>query len=232
MNDDILPVVLLSSDRMSDPGWPGVLVRVGADRRVCVNAAGTRYAFQRSGASDFGERWGGASYATLAALLRVNAKSCAGLSEACSRLPDSPALAMPDLQAAQADLSARFDATDFRHGDYARVICQDGNMRLIVEPDGLCYRIQWISAGQYVSGACDEWHTQRMSSFASELLAWFDVRVFCRDYSEGLPAPELRQALCSVPENASDGVWSDLSERPPTVRRGRRFKGGFGVLSD
>lgn len=217
-----------SLSRMSDDDYSGALLLVGQGVRLVVNPAGTRYALQRSGVLDGQTVWAGTSYATLSKLVLNQAAECEGLAVACEGLPDAPADALPDLQKMRQDVLDGFTATDWRRDDYPRMIHQDGNLRLVVDPSGSVYRLQWVAPTDLVSGrALSKWQTIKSSAYSADLLDHILERVysvddpfeaqFDPDRSKGHIASALQAALESAPPMARDGQWPNLPNRPEVV---------------
>lgn len=217
-----------SLSRMSDDDYAGALLSLGQGVRLVVNPAGTRYALQRSGVLDGQMVWAGASYATLSKLVLNQAAGCEGLAVACEGLPDAPCDALPELQQMRQDVLDGFAATDWRREDYPRMICQDGNLRLVVDPSGSVYRLQWVAPTDLGSGrAINNWATIKSSAYSADLLDHLLKRVysvyddfddqFDPDRSKGHIASALQATLESVPPMARDGQWPNLPNRPEAV---------------
>lgn len=213
--------------RRSDDDWPGVLVRLGGDARLVVNGDGTRYAMQRRVPSDRGAVWvGKASYAKLSALLAKQADKFAGLADAVKHLPESPSEALPDLVQAKADLMRVYELTDWRRQDYGRVVRQDTQLRVVVDTDGLEYRLQWVKRDDYLSGDCNLWITLFKSPYAATVVNWIvgNMSTFDFEAREWVDCDEIEQRarllLSDLPDNCADGDWPLLPERPASSARG------------
>ena len=214
-----------SSSRMSDDDYAGVLVHLGGGVRLSVNPAGNRYALQRSALVEGVTVWAGTSYARLSTLISKQGGTVDGLAVACDGLPDDPALAAPDLQAARQSVLDAFQATDWRRDDYPLVLCVDGSLRLVIASDGSEYRLQWLSiAEQYSDTPRNNWRTVKVSSIAPPLIGCvrnevYDIQdgPFSRDKDPDLIAPDLQKVISSLPFRASDYQMPDRLERPATV---------------
>ena len=215
----------ISSSRMSDDDYAGVLVHLGGGVRLVVNPAGTRYALQWSRVEDGLTIWAGISYASLGALFAKQAHKFDRLADACEGLPDNPALAAPDLQAARQSVLDAFQATDWRRDDYPLVLCEDGSLRLVIASDGSEYRLQWLSiADLYSDTPRNNWRTVKVSSIAPPLASFIRSKVydieagpFRRDKDPDRIAPDLQKVISSLPFRASDYQMPDRLERPVTV---------------
>lgn len=208
--------------RRSDDDWPGVLVRLGDDVRVVVNAEGTRYAVQNRWFRDGRPVWSASpSYGKMSSLLAKQAGNFDGLSEAVEHLPDDPAQAMPELIQAWADLALLYELTDWRRDDYGRVIRQDTQLRVVVDDLGQEYRLQWAKAADFRAGGFNDWLTLFKSPFASALLEFITGKVYIPgdgpdDFAAIRGRAEL--LLSDLPANCVDGVWPDLPDRPVPLR--------------
>lgn len=200
---------LPSGARMSDATWPGVVAALPCGLwRVAVNSSGSRYALQRRLDADGAEIWAGRSFARLAGLVASSfASAVPGLADACRALPDDPADARPVLRASLGLADAVRQSRDWRREDYARCIVTDGNLRLVVEPDGSAYRLQWTSTVAARRVAYD-WRTlarcECLDDVRAALLCAYNVD------GAGPVAPDLRAALASLPERAALGSWPVL----------------------
>lgn len=214
-----------ASTRMSDDNYSGVLRRLGDDRRLVVNPAGTRYALQELAQADGRSFWAGTSYASLSNLLGKWGYEVSGLADACGDLPDDPAFASPDLQAARQSVLDAFAATDWRRDDYALVLFNSGSLRLIIATDGSEYRLQWLRiADLYSETDTNNWRTVKTSETAPPLVRFLETEVY--DIEEGPfgtseslnpVAPELQNFILSLPFRATDFIMPERLERPSTV---------------
>lgn len=211
--------------RRSDDDWPGVLVLLGDDVRLVVNASGTRYAVQKRWFRDGRPVWGGsASYGKMSALLLKQAGNFDGLSEAVEHLPDDPAQAMPDLTQARNNLLLVYEITDFRRDDYGRVIRQDGQLRIVVDHLGQEYRLQWAAHNDFHVGVCNSWKSLFASSDLSLVAEFISDKFFdTLPYKDRLAVLRDRAAalLIGLPDNCADGAWPHLPDRPIPARARR-----------
>ena len=218
--------------RMSDADYAGVMAQVNETCRVVVNPAGTRYAVQIGSTLDGETVWAGQSYGTLSKLLEKQAPQVQGLANACMGLPELPDAALPDLQDQRRELLDGFKGTDWRRDDYARVVEQDGNMRLVVSPCGTQYRLQWVSVEAFntiETLLALSWSTIRTSTSIAAIKRHFlevvgsvhdEWRYTASDepVDKSQVAPALQAAFEQVPTLAEDGQWPALPARPETVR--------------
>jgi len=210
---------------MSDDDYPGVLRLLSNDRRLVVNPAGTRYALQKLVQADGCSFWSGTSYARLSTLIAKQADKVEGLADACEGLPDDPALAAPDLQAARQSVLDAFVSTDWRRDDYSLVLFNSGSLRLVIAPDGSEYRLQWLGiADQYSKTDTNNWRTVKASETASPLVEFIqaevydiDVGPYSIDKDPSLVAPELQKFISSLPFRAADFIMPERLERPATI---------------
>ena len=109
---------------------------------------------------------------------------------------------------------------DWRREDYARCIVTDGNLRLVVEPDGSAYRLQWTSTAAARRVAHD-WRTlarcECLDDVRAALLCAYNVD------GAGPVAPDLLAALASLPERAALGSGRCCLLRCSCSASGRRL---------
>lgn len=200
-----------------DADWPGVIARLPGDWRLIRDRDGKRYHVQRRADAPEGEVWVAPAKhkaKTRAALLSM-CPHIEGLAEACEGLPEDPAEALPAYQAALDDCSERFARNDWRREDYGRVIVRDGNLRLVVEPSGETYRLQWHSTK--IHGPCDHWRTIKIADRLSSIREKVEAEVFAIEGEDVPPCLDLVRAMDDLPEVAADGSWPKLPKRPATV---------------
>ncbi|WP_299823062.1 hypothetical protein [uncultured Jannaschia sp.] len=207
--------------RTSDPDYEGVLRPVGPDWRLAVNMDGTRYLLQQRGFAEGCEIWvapPGPPPRSLSKLHERFGSKVRGLARACKGLPDNPAEAAPDFHARRAEMIGRFHANDYRRHDYGRVISRRGSLRLVVDPTGAEYRLQWIPSGKLLAGPCDDWKSICITPKASEVRAYVRERVYDASDTSGLAKTEVEafadELVAELPEHAKDGQWPDLPQRP------------------
>ena len=213
-----------ASTRMSDDDYSGVLRLLSNDRRLVVNPAGTRYALQKLVRADGCSFWPGTSYARLSTLIAKQADKVEGLADACEGLPDDPALAAPDLQAARQSVLDAFVSTDWRRDDYSLVLFNSGSLRLIIAPDGSEYRLQWVClADLYSKTDTNNWRTVKASATVPPVLRFLQSSVYDIEDDPFKPddlqpvAPELQKFLSGLPFRAADYNMPERLERPATV---------------
>lgn len=221
-----------SLSRISDDDWVGVCCMVGDLRRISVNAAGTRYAFQQlvlPTANDPCPQWAGPSYRTLAALVAKNSAEWPELLD-LPHAPDDPSLAFPALKAANGEMLSAFSANDWRRDDYERVICCPSNLRLAVSPDGLNYLVQLLdprtSIENGVGSAVRKWLTKFSAPDVNSVRNYVTDAVAVSGYWSPYADPDphnspvilaILSALDDLPSLAADGDWPVLPERPETI---------------
>jgi hypothetical protein len=171
-------------------------------------------------ATDEGERWvsrDGRGLADLAALVRKHGSAVPGLADACAALPDDPSVAVPAVVEAREDLVGRFRANDWRRDDYPRVIRQDTQIRLVVEPSGERYRLQWVHYDDWLFGGCNLWRTVCMSDRLQVLRDYIGDRVHSPGEGEsgkGGVRARADRLMADLPEFAREGLWPELPARP------------------
>jgi hypothetical protein len=211
---------LSAAARMSDPDFPGVVCVLPKGWRLVVNMDCTAYRLQSRGQTADGcEVWfspPGRAPATVAKLLEKHGGQVEGLAAALSGLPADPARAVPEFQARRALLLGQFRATDWRTESYGRVVRQDANLRLVVEPSGDLYRLQWLKRARLLAGPSDRWLTLRIAPDLASIR--FFLTAFVYEQDEG-PDPErladrLDALFADLPPIASVGVWSVVPPRP------------------
>lgn len=217
------PLPLSASVRMSDDDFPGVLCSLGDRVRLVVNASGSRYRVQFLCDGPDGALWTSPPHACASKLTALRDKLGADfprLVQACDVWPDAPADCLPDLRSRRLALLGVFEARDVKREDYSRVVRRDGNLRIAVDPDGVRYRLQWISFADYEADACDHWHTQFMALAVTDLRQFIHSRVYDPD-NGGWWNPDvsfksaLSDRLCSgLPEYCRDGRWPALPVIP------------------
>jgi hypothetical protein len=204
---------LAASARVTDADFAGVVRVVSDVCRVSVNMACSKYLLQHPQTSPEGVVWVGPSFSSLGKLLAFKGAPAA-LFEACAGLPDLPALAAPVFARRRADLLAAFTESDWRRQDYAGVIVQDGNLRLVVTPCGGEYRLQWIYRGQFLAGDCDCWRSICISADLRAIENHIRVRIFNTESLFEQPCQLLLLAMVDLPRFAADRSWPDLPSRP------------------
>lgn len=209
--------------RQTDPDWPGVVVYLSEVERVALSSDASRFLLQRIAETDDGPRWmspRGPKTATLSAFVAHHGPKVPGLAESLDGVPERPEDAAPDFYARWSAMKDAFNATDWRRDDYARVICHDGNMRLVVDPEGVTYRVQWQPRDAYFSeGPFNSWHTQFIGPDTDKLRSLIHQRVYDTDDWDAPACQGIIRALDEAPRLARDGAWPILPERPKGVRQ-------------
>lgn len=210
---------------INSDGYGGVAARLGAGRRLVVNARGNRYQLQ-SLASEAGPGvWVGQFlFATKAALL-AKYPGDRELAAAVRRLPVKPAGLFPELVAERGRQAAAFALWNNRMDAYPWVVAQCEDWRLIVDADGLQCRLMFVMHGYFFGGlsGSNMWIS---SSFSPDL----DTIRACVDRRSGDPFGEFSElwsshparfsaALARVPRFAADLELPEVVERPVSVRR-------------
>jgi len=210
--------------------YGGVVLSFGADRRLIVNGKGNRYQLQTLGQFDGSPFWGGSFlFATKSALL-AKFPSDVGLAAAVADLPEKPFGLCPEFVSGRARQADAFRMSDVGRDAYPAVVAQVDDWRLIVDPDGVTYRLQFVHFIAY-SGGSSGWDMWVSSIFSPDL----NVISSCIDslsdarfgaYSQfwASTPDKLSPALSSLPRFASDGSWPALVERPLSVHRQARSK--------
>jgi hypothetical protein len=215
---DLRPdVVLRASDRVTSDDYPGVLVSIGDSVRVVLNLDLDAYLVQHRGSIlGGGVVWMSSRRGckSLRELLAKFSASVPRLASACNNLPDDPSLSFPAFSAARAELLAGFDANRWSRDDYARVVGIDGNLRLVVEPSGSVYRLQWLSRSDFLDADSPFWKSVKMSSDLSEIRSFMELRILNTHDWNGFPCPDLVALFYGLPRFASEGVWPSLPARP------------------
>ena len=217
LSDDVADVVVRASDRITASDYPAVLASIGDDLRLVLNLDCDRYILQdRRSASDGETIWMSSRRGckSLSDLLAKFSPSVLGLAVACDGLPDDPSEAFPAFSSARRELLAGFDANRWALDDYGRVMVRDGNMRLVVEPSGLLYRLQRINRDDFLFNKSPDWITCFISRDTKAILAFIEVRVQNTQNWSLPPCPDLVRGICRLPHLASDGVWPVLPPRP------------------
>jgi len=210
---------LSSWARQTDDDWPGVLLSVNPDCRIALGSGQQVYLLQHRGMTaakaDEPSRpvWIGRGFKSLTLLLAKHSASVDGLAAACDGLPDYPGDAYPAFESAWLVMAEDFNATDWRLSDYGRVVLDGVNPRLVVDPSGKFYRLQWAERAAFDAGQCDDWKTVCVSPDLSKIRFAYKHYLFERDGSD-----PLWNAFDGLPELAADGLWPYLPPRPKTVR--------------
>lgn len=213
--------------RMSDADYPGVMRRLSSDWRLSVSMDGRRYRLQRVAADVAGRPWVSPphlSASSLSKLLRKGAALVDGLAQACEGLPDDPAQACPSLTASHNALLLAFQARDMRRADYARVVVRDLQLRLVVDPSGLTYCLQWVRNADR-----DFPNVRWRRIFGAAVLS--DVRDYMLtncvmpvgpgpwNLVRGVDLlPRIDVFLSGLPERADAGVWPFVPPVPGTLQ--------------
>lgn len=203
--------------------WPMVVATVGPDWRVIVDRDKKRYHAQRVGKCQGEKHWvapAGHKKRALSDLI----KSCGhieGLADAVRGLPDNPCDFVGAGVERVADVRERFEANDYRRDDYERVIWTGGNMRLVVEPCGTVYRLQWIRI-RYLENTeiVRHWRTLRSAASIQTIAEYFADVVYDVETDWGENSATLAQAeffLANFPPLAQQGDWPALPPRPLTL---------------
>jgi hypothetical protein len=213
--------VLPASVRTSDPDYGGVVAMLGTGFRLVVAMDCKSYRLQALADTPDGLVWvpagGGGRSSSLEKIVARFGGSVAGLVDLASSLPADPAAAVPEFYAARLVQDAAFAATDWAADDYQRVVASDANIRLIVEPSGTAYRLQWIKTGDYLGGVRCRWTSIAVAASLSEIGAYlrsaaYSYEVNKRNVSD--VSERVDAFLCGLPEKASHGSWRDLPPRP------------------
>lgn len=217
MTDPIAP--LPASARMGDAAWPGVIAQLGPDWRLCVSSDGKRYVLQQLAQTDAGPLWvaaGGKSPATLGRIVAKYAAQVEGLAALCESLPDDPAQAAPAFVGAVYLREVVHALRDVRRSTYGRVVAQDGQIRLAVDPDGQFYLIQWVPQAD-LDLSYPVWQVLHSAETLSDVRAFMLGTVFQPEGSgrrnrrrgDDL-SPRVEAFLSGLPERADGAVWPVL----------------------
>jgi hypothetical protein len=225
--DPCAPVYLSAEDRVSCPDWPGVLRWVSDGWRLAISSKCDKFLLQEFCTTVDGETfWNGQGRGrrSLVQLVSDFGDKVDGLALACDGIADDPAQAFPAFVAARGDLLECFEANRVCRHDYARVILQDGNLRLAVDPSGQFYRLQWCYQDEmkahYSSGFQPYWKSICISPAIADVMHFIGSRVYNTDshlrFSDIRydPCPTLFRALDDVPPLAALGVWPALPVIP------------------
>jgi hypothetical protein len=223
--DPFAAVSLTAADRVSAPDFPGVLVRISADWRLAISSKCDKFLLQERCTSSDGETfWNGQGRGrrSLVQLVADFGDKVDGLALACDGIADDPAQAFPAFVAARNDLLECFEANRVCRHDYQRVILQDGNLRLAVDPSGEFYRLQWCyqdeMRAQYSNGFKPYWKSICISPSISDISRYIGSMVYTTDgrFSDMPfePCPTLFRALDDVPPLAALGDWPSLPVIP------------------
>lgn len=213
---------LSASARMSDANYPGVVRSISPRYRLVVSMDCKRYALQSVAQADDGVVWvpagGGRPPASLPKLLARFGALVPGLAAAVAGLPDDPAQALPVFAASRGQLAADFSANDWSRDGYARVVAQDGSLRIAVTPCGSAYRLQWV-ARAYIGEASARWRCLCVSLALGPLWGYVSSSVFQPatggKFASGADLRDRWDALIAgLPERAIDGEWAALPPWP------------------
>jgi hypothetical protein len=132
-------------------------------------------------------------------------------------VPEKPCDAVPEFSAGIRALREVFAGTDWRRSGYGRVICQGGNLRLVVTPCGEFYLLQ--SAPREIierHGVTADlvWRNEVRSANKDDILYYLEWAVGGCYAAEYLPCEELIAFCEGLPEFAADGEWPEMCERP------------------
>lgn len=230
MSEPLPSVVALSGlDRVTSPDFPGVVRKIGSVWRVSVSMDCDKYLLQSRAATNDPDQefvWmgRGRGFKTLSLMLASkHALECDGLAQACVGLPEDPLQAFPAFLSARLDLLAGFRLHDWSSADYGFVLFQDQNLRLVVDPIGESYRLQWVPIADMRAGPCHNWKVIRTAAAISEIEDHLSY-VYDTDDWDAQPCPDLYAFCRSLPPLAADGDWPSLPARPDDL--GRRLTAG------
>jgi hypothetical protein len=223
--DACAAVSVTAADRVTASDFPGVLVRISADWRLAISMKCDKFLLQERCTSSDGETfWNGQGRGrrSLVQLVSDFGDKVDGLALACDGIADDPAQAFPAFVAARNDLLECFEANRVCRHDYARVILQDGNLRLAVDPSGQFYRLQWCYQDEmfaerdngfkpYWKSVCISPSIHRVRHFVGGMVYNTDGR-FSQDSAD--PCITLFFALDDLPPLAALGDWPALPVIP------------------
>lgn len=215
-NETTLDLQAVKGFRITSDDYPGALCVLGdGSWRLTVNLQCDRYVAQKRVEGPGGPKWlKPLRAATLGQLIERHGCKVDGLAAVVGKFPDDPSQAAPHVREAVEALHSAFAATDWRREGYGRVVVRDGNLRVVVEPSGEVYRLQWIARDAFLAGPSDMWLTQKMSCDAGDLLRYIELYVWNTESEDQEPCPKLVAALQAAPRFASEGEWPSLPERP------------------
>lgn len=226
-------IFLNGSERVSHDSWPGVVASVCDGWRIAVGGNGVGYRLQRRIDREEGPLWSSVGGRSLPAkLVREFADQVPGLAQAFEALPVDPRRACPALIDAQRELDERCEVARPSSPDYGRVVAQEGQLRISVDPAGEVYLLQWAAAEDVECDDVSEWRTIYRAAAAQEIARWIAEKVY--DPDDGGPwatdkssvARRAARLIDGLAPLARDGVWQKL---PDVVRVNRADKAPNGA---
>lgn len=200
---------------ISSDAWPGVVLK-GEGWRVILNRTASRFVLQRRDSAGRDRRW---QPAYVAGGLRdwpaVLGDGLPGL-ERLAASPDPLVEVLPRLAAEQGVAVAQVQRRrEWASPDYPFVLRQDANIRVVRDPTGNLYAVQWVPPSDYQAGVGLHWVTQAVAPERASLLERFGAKVFSLDDVD-VQATEQRLAALfdGLPEVAALGLWSVVKVIP------------------
>lgn len=203
-------------ERQSDPGYSGVVALLGPEYRLVVTLRGERYALQRLVNTPDGPFWvpmPGRPAVTVSKLLERHGHEVPGLGEVLASLPPDPAAAAPETVARQGAVDALFELRRMSSGTYCRVLRVETQLRLLVDPSGFFYVLQWRPRVAYDTDDDTRWQDLRRGRCLQSL---GDFLRRCAGDPDDVSnnrarvAERVAELVAGFPDFACDGSWPSV----------------------